>query len=144
MTKPPTSATKPLLKTKSGNRTVRSKPSPVSSPIATGYTGGLTSADQFNILLFHAAYAENEWRQTSTLSSQHSSSEEGLVLDNDTTKTVHILSPKITISDFPITFPSRFKPGQLYQVVVDRISFFVMDGNARLWPNDLARQGHLR
>lgn len=85
--------------------------------------GGLTTADQFNILLFHTSFAEKEWNSM-------------VDSDAEVTKTVHITSPSITIEDVLIDFPCRFEVGQIYTVNTEELTFFTTEGAIRLWPEE--------
>lgn len=96
------------------------------------YTIGITAADQFNIVLFHASYVERELSMLVTTGTESSAEYDAF---EDKTKSVHIVSPTITCIEHK-DLQTSFLPGKLYTVTVDSISFFTTGEMNRQWPDD--------
>jgi hypothetical protein len=87
-------------------------------------THGITNADLFNIVLFHASYVEEELNHVMVSKNVKSSEQES---SEDETKIINIVTPVISCSNCSgLNFQSKFETGKLYKVATETVSFFTI------------------
>lgn len=111
---------------------VKNKTPQVATPqVAPKYTIGITAADQFNIVLFHASYVEKEWSFLMDAGIESSAYD----AFDDKTKSVHIISPMISIKELP-ELKCAFERGRLYRISAETVTFFSTGEMNKQWPDE--------